>query len=104
MEAEAIALQMAIQELAKLQYHDILFVGDCKLIYDALQNWKNSNDRAWCSVQIKGEFQDISMLSIRNHNGYKFMYVPRKLLVEVDLLAKMAKMYNMKYTVYMLFG
>lgn len=65
LEAEAIALKLAVQEMAKFQYHDVVFVGDCKILFDTLQNWKQSREHAKCPVQVKGETLDISNLNNR---------------------------------------
>lgn len=99
LEAEAIALKMAIQELVKFQYHEILFVGDCKSLYDALQNNSISTSILWCPVQVANEIKDISKLSSRAFHNAKFLYVPRLLSSEVDSIAKKARISNVMYTV-----
>ncbi|XP_024016483.1 uncharacterized protein LOC112089878 [Eutrema salsugineum] len=100
LEAEAIALLMAVRELRKLGYHDVLMIGDCKVLFDDLQKIAGHQKAAtrWINSLIATYVKDIAALSV-DRCKLTFMHVKRSMVAEADCIAKLAREQNSNYIV-----
>ncbi|KAJ4868355.1 Ribonuclease H-like domain protein [Raphanus sativus] len=91
LEAEAMATLLAVQQLHRLRYDNVMFLGDNAQLYKSLQDSNHFCNEATTMVM------DISNLS--KLNKYSFKKVPRNLVHYVDLLAKRDRLMNQQYVI-----
>ncbi|KAL0718059.1 hypothetical protein Bca4012_067381 [Brassica carinata] len=84
LEAEAMATLLAVQQLHRLHFKDVIILGDNAQLFKSLEDQR-------------GKVQDI--LNIAKQNAFSFKHVPRKLVHQVDQLAKRARMLNQQYVI-----
>ncbi|CAH2047123.1 unnamed protein product [Thlaspi arvense] len=98
LQAEAMALLMAVQHLQALGYTHITLVGDCKVLYEILQQHNRGFQRPAIShASIATLIQDILALAIPV--SFCFQYAPRCFLQEADKLAKTARQHGTEYCI-----
>ncbi|KAF3539648.1 hypothetical protein F2Q69_00019589 [Brassica cretica] len=99
-EAEAIALLMATQQIVRLNYSKVVFMGDCKSLFDELNQFKTEQTFSITSVsQTLPLCYMISLRSSSRHRDYTFHYISRDNLNAVDSLAKQARLHKRNYVV-----
>ena len=88
---DAIALLMATQQMVRLNYSKVAFMGNCKSLFDELNQFKtektNRNVRITEAVFVPQDIFEIS-----RHRDYTFHYLSRDNLNVVDSLAKQARL------------
>ncbi|VVA90818.1 unnamed protein product [Arabis nemorensis] len=90
-EAEAEALRIATLEMQRLGYKDVNFKGDAKPLYDIFGQ-SSEGKTTWCDKSIIIYVKDIA--SVAKLHDYRFSYVSRRVLANVDSLAKIGRIRN----------
>ncbi|KAH0922286.1 LOW QUALITY PROTEIN: hypothetical protein HID58_022304 [Brassica napus] len=95
LEAEAMAVLLAVQQMHHPQYDNITFLGDNTQLYKSLQHQKERRSHNYYCSEALTMIQDIINLS--KLSKFSFRKVPRNLVQGVDLLAKRARLLNHQY-------
>ncbi|KAG2239145.1 hypothetical protein Bca52824_090005 [Brassica carinata] len=96
-EAEAIALLMATQQMVRLNYSKVA-LGGCKSLFDELNQFKTEQTIRNFRI-TEGAFVLQDILEISRHRDYTFHYISRDNLNVVDSLAKQARLHKKNYVV-----
>ncbi|XP_013608522.1 PREDICTED: uncharacterized protein LOC106315336 [Brassica oleracea var. oleracea] len=94
-EAEAVATLLAVQQLHKLHYKNVIFLGDNDRLVKSLEPTRGRENTSCHEASTM--VQDI--LNLAKLNDYSFKQVPRNLIYHVDQLAKRARLSNQKYVI-----
>ncbi|CAL9229140.1 unnamed protein product, partial [Arabidopsis halleri] len=96
LEAEAIALREAIFQLRRLNYSDVIFCGDSRLLYQYLENAKKLCHPPPAQLEIQTYVEDIQTMASHTHS---FKFISRNDNHMADLLAKNARLQNSSLTI-----
>ncbi|XP_048620140.1 uncharacterized protein LOC125590572 [Brassica napus] len=94
-EAEAVATLLAVQQLHRLHYKNVIFLGDNTQLFKSLEPSRGRENTACHEASTM--VQDI--LNLAKLNDYSFKQVPRNLIYHVDQLAKRARLSNQQYVI-----
>lgn len=97
-EAEAVALLMATQQMRRLQYRNVAFISDCKKLIDELhQCLAGKTITKARHTEVSSTVRDVHCIS-KSYN-FTFHYASRSLLHNVDGLAKKARTCKQNYVI-----
>ncbi|KAH0902445.1 hypothetical protein HID58_041948, partial [Brassica napus] len=94
-EAVAVATLLAVQQLHRLHYKNVIFLGDNARLFKSLEPTRGRENTACHEASTM--VQDI--LNLAKLNDYSFKQVPRNLVYHVDQLAKRARLSNQQYVI-----
>lgn len=89
LEAEAMAILLAVQQLHRLSYKNVMILGENSQLFKSLEGYNQRNNRGMACNEASILVQDILKLS--KLNNFTFMKVPRMFVQQVDQLAKRAR-------------
>ena len=96
LEAEAISMSMAVQQMRALRYENVAFISDCKSLIEEIKQAQSQQAlRVVRSSEAHSFIQDILIMS--GSLKFSFHYGPRSLLAYVDVLAKTARVRKQDY-------
>ncbi|CAH8318906.1 unnamed protein product [Eruca vesicaria subsp. sativa] len=97
--AEVMALWSAVQQLHRLSYTKVIFLGDClKLIKILYDKTGGNHDQREHIPDVINIIQDIGVIAKKNV-VLVLRHVPRKLIDVVDKLAKEARVNDRDYII-----
>ena len=97
-EAEAMAMLMAVQQIKSLRYENVAFISDCKQLIDELNQFYAEE-----TIISKRVTEAVSMIrdmyNISRACNFTFHFMSRSFLNVVDALAKEARTKNQSYVI-----
>ncbi|KAG2293266.1 hypothetical protein Bca52824_039935 [Brassica carinata] len=97
-EAEAMAMLMAVQQIKSLRYENVAFISDCKQLIDELNQFYAEE-----TIISKRVMEAVSMIrdiyNISRACNFTFHFMSRSFLNVVDALAKEARTKNQSYVI-----
>lgn len=98
--AEATAMLLAVQQMVRLAYKEVMFITDCQALIKILhqvQGRENHIEAKMDANEASTIIQDIWNYSKKY--GFEFSYAPRNCTQYVDWLAKKARINNQPYVI-----
>ena len=100
LEAEAIALSMAVQQMKNLRYNQVTFISDCKRLIDGLhQFYTEETITKRCITKAFSLIHDIHEMS--KSCSFNFRYLSKESLTNVDVLAIDARTMSKNYVTWL---
>ncbi|EFH62139.1 hypothetical protein ARALYDRAFT_899583 [Arabidopsis lyrata subsp. lyrata] len=96
LETEALALREAILQIKRLNYCDVTFCGDSKILYTYLETAMQQDQPPPGNLEIQNYLEDILLI---NKGMYHFKYIPREINAMADKLAREARVMKSPFVV-----
>ena len=98
LQAEAMAILLAVQQLHALYYKNVMFLGDCTQLFNNLDILSQGENKRSNWKEISTIVQDVLVLA--RLNNFTFKHDPRNFVQHVDQLEKRARIMSQQYVIF----